>query len=524
MKLTKKVLALILSVVMILAMSVTVFATDITITGGDTGSEYAAYKLLDLTTSQNGNKTNYSYTLNDKFRAILYGVTSKASDKDVVDYISKLSEADTRNFADSVYSQINSSDPKIGADYTTENDKFENVAQGYYLITETKIGTVGNPAQTGSFSLVMLNTAGQDNIDVATKESVPTVVKKVKDVNDSTGAVTVWQDSADADINDELNYKLTGTVSAKIADYKKYYYEFADEMTKLTYVENSVKVTIGNDNETDTSNKDVTNQFTTEWDSKAKKLRVYCDNLKALRGENNGIISINADTKVVVTYKATLDEGANIGAEGNPNEVKLIYSNNPYDTGVGEPSKGETPVDKNIVFTYKVTANKTDGEKPLKGAAFELYKKVKGENSKETWKSLGVVGATQNNEGKYVAISEQPTSFSWTGLDDGVYKLVEVLTPDGYNSLSDQIFRVEATHDETADSPKLNTLSGEKENGEIEFTTNNGELLTNVVNKSGSLLPSTGGIGTTIFYIVGVVLVLGAGVLLVTKKRMNADK
>lgn len=81
-----------------------------------------------MTTSQNGNKTNYSYTLNDKFRAILYGVTSKASDKDVVDYISKLSEADTRNFADSVYSQINSSDPKIGADYTTENDKFENVS------------------------------------------------------------------------------------------------------------------------------------------------------------------------------------------------------------------------------------------------------------------------------------------------------------------------------------------------------------------------------------------------------------
>ncbi len=530
MKLTKKVLALILSVAMILAMSVTVFATDITITGGDTGSEYAAYKLLDLTTSKNGTKTNYSYTLNDKFRTILYTVTSKDSDEDVVDYISKLNEADTRNFADSVYSQINSSNPKILADYTTNNDKFENVAQGYYLITETKIGTVGNPAQTGSLSLVMLNTAGQDNIDVVTKESVPTVVKKVKDVNDSTGDVTGWQDSADADINDELNYKLTGTVSAKIADYKKYYYEFADEMTKLTYVENSVKVTIGNDNETDTSNKDVTDQFTTKWNSQTKTLRVYCNDLKALTDENNGIISINAETKVVVTYKATLDEGAYIGATGNPNEVKLIYSNNPYDTGNGEPSKGETPVDKNIVFTYKVTANKTDGEKPLKGAAFQLYKKVKDETPDGTWESLGVVGATKNNEGKYVANSDQPTSFSWTGLDDGVYKLVEVLTPDGYNSISDQIFEVTATHDEIADSPELKTLSGDRKNGEISFTTvkeNNkitGELLTNVVNKSGSLLPSTGGIGTTIFYIVGVVLVLGAGVLLVTKKRMNADK
>ena len=104
------------------------------------------------------------------------------------------------------------------------------------------------------------------------------------------------------------------------------------------------------------------------------------------------------------------------------------------------------------------------------------------------------------------------------------------MKPQWIRTLYSHIKLLQIRHDEIADSPELKTLSGDRKNGEISFTTvkeNNkitGELLTNVVNKSGSLLPSTGGIGTTIFYIVGVVLVLGAGVLLVTKKRMNADK
>ena len=121
----------------------------------------------------------------------------------------------------------------MSADYTTKNDEF-SVDQGYYLITETKVGTTGKPAQTGSVSLVMLDTAGNKDISVKTKKDVPEVVKKVKDVNDSTGEKSGWQDSADADIGDEIEYQLTGTVSEKIGDYKGYYYEFVDTMTHLT--------------------------------------------------------------------------------------------------------------------------------------------------------------------------------------------------------------------------------------------------------------------------------------------------
>ena len=131
--------------------------------------------------------------------------------------------------------------------------------------------------------------------------------------------------------------------------------------------------------------------------------------------------------------------------------------------------------------------------------------------------------------------------FTFKGLDDGEYRLTETTTPQGYNTIDPISFTVTAGHIDTWTGQDrtsiLTDLQGTDKNtaeGQITFTatkttnnnkeTFNGDLSTNVINKSGSLLPSTGGIGTTIFYIVGVVLVLGAGVLLVTKKRMNTDK
>ena len=351
----------------------------------------------------------------------------------------------------------------------------------------------------------MLDTAGNKDISVKTKEDVPEVVKKVKDVNDSTGTTSEWQDSADADVGDEIEYQLKGTVSEKIENYKGYYYEFVDTMEHLTYVSDSAKVTVdGND---------CTDQFEIKWEAKGKVLTVKINNLQKIAG-------VNKNTKVIVTYKAKLDQDAVIGSEGNPNKVYLKYANNPYQNGDGTNDTGKTPEDKNIVFTYKVVANKVDeNQKPLTGAAFELLKKVKN-----TWVSLGVVGATKNENGIYIADSNKPTTFSWERLDDGDYKIVEVLTPDGYNKIDDQEFTVSARHDEDSADPKLTELTGTLTNGEITFITNkdSGELSTNVINKSGSLLPSTGGIGTTIFYVVGVVLMLGAGVLLITKRRMSA--
>ena len=497
MKKMKKVMALLLSVIMILAMSATVFAaqTKITITGGDNGSEYSAYRLLNLTTSTTGTgeneKTNYSYTLNSKYESVLKSVTGKTTEKDILSYISSLDAAGIRTFADTVYQNVKN----MSADYTTKNDEF-SVDQGYYLITETKVGTTGKPAQTGSVSLVMLDTAGNKDISVKTKEDVPEVVKKVKDVNDSMGEKSGWQDSADADIGDEIEYQLTGTVSEKIGDYKGYYYEFVDTMTHLTYVNNSAEVTV--------NGKVCTNDFEINWDTAKKVLTVKIADLKTILG-------VNKDSKVVVTYKAKLDDNAVVGSEGNPNTVYLKYANNPYQNGDGTNDTGKTPTDKNIVFTYKVLADKVDENgNALKGAKFELFK----QNEDSTWKSLGEQAGTGTDENK----------FAWSGLDDGIYKLVETKVPDGYNKLDDQIFTVTGTHDSESDDPKLTDLTGNVTTGTITFDKNvtNGSLSTKVENRSGSLLPSTGGIGTTIFYVVGVILMLGAGVLLITKRRMSA--
>ena len=196
----------------------------------------------------------------------------------------------------------------------------------------------------------------------------------------------------------------------------------------------------------------------------------------------------------------------------------MEFSNNPNTNQGG--STGKTPWDSVIVFTYKVVVNKyadklpTEGGKKLSGAEFTLTKKL------------------PNNGTKNIAVvkSEDGASFTFKGLDDGQYVLTETKTPDKYNTIAPIEFTVTAGHavewNGKTRTDVLTSLTGDVTSGEITFTPSDdcAQLSTDVVNKSGSLLPETGGIGTTIFYIVGVVLVLGAGVLLVTKKRMNADK
>ena len=202
--------------------------------------------------------------------------------------------------------------------------------------------------------------------------------------------------------------------------------------------------------------------------------------------------------------------------------MHLEYSNNPNGN-----QKGKTKDDTVIVFTYKTVINKTDKDgQPLKGAKFALYKLTKGGDTvvyKDT--NGNDVKGTWGDPLDYVEINDaDTTTFTFKGLDDGIYKLSETKTPDKFNSIDDIVFEVVATHNETSDAPTLTGLSGNKLSGEISFTPSlsEGALVASVVNYAGSQLPETGGIGTTIFYVVGVVLMLGAGVLLITKRRMSA--
>lgn len=498
MKKAKKILGLLLAMVLATAMTMTAFAANITISGGESGSEYAAWKLLNAT---DGGEGKFAYTVNDKYKSVLQEVTGKTTDADIVAYIEALDTDGIRAFADEVYAKVKNLDPEK----TTNTNTFESVDQGYYLIAETKVGS-----SQDSYSLVMLDTAGKENIEVETKEDVPTVEKKVKEVNDSTGETSGWQDAADYDIGDEVSFQLTGTVSEKIGNYEKYYYEFHDTLSAgLAYVENSLSVLI--------NGKDVTESFNisvTVNDDSTTSLNIKCDDIKAISG-----VTLDANSKIVVEYKATLNENAVIGSAGNPNTVKLEYSNNPYDKGEGKPSTGTTPEDKVIVFTYKLIVNKKDGKtgEKLEGAGFTLYK-------------------YSETEKDYVAVGNEitgVTTFDFQRLDAGKYKLVETTVPNGYNKAEDVIFIVEATYDTESNDPQLNTLVVKDANGDnisegqeavFNIDVNGGSVSTDVENFSGSELPSTGGMGTTIFYVLGAILVLGAAIMLIAKKRMSSEK
>ena len=197
-----------------------------------------------------------------------------------------------------------------------------------------------------------------------------------------------------------------------------------------------------------------------------------------------------------------------IGSTGNSNAASLIYSNDPNSTGGG--SKGETPKDKVVVFTYQVIVNKVDQDSrtPLKGAGFTLYKK--------------------DYTGVYNKVEEitagETTTFTFKGLNVGDYKLSETVTPAGYNTIADVEFTISADVDKASDNPILNTLEATSTStNKLVFTSNivDGSLTTTVVNKKGSILPSTGSVGTTMLYVMGSLLVIGAGILLAVRKKTN---
>lgn len=489
MKNLKKVVSLLLAMTMVFAMTMSAFAADIIISSETAGSEYAAWRLLNST---DGGEGKFAYTVNEKYAAVL--------PTDVVNYLNKNKDnaAAIRAFADEMYAKVKDMAP----DATTDNGKFEDVKQGYYLIAETKAGD-----SEDTISLVMLDTAGKDAVTVETKEDAPELVKKVKETNDSTGVTSNWQDGADYDIDDVVPFKLTGTVSEKYASYKTYYYAFHDKMSAgLSFDASSVVVkvdgeTIDEDNYT-VKTEGLTDECTFE---------VVFNDLKAIDD-----VTVTANSIITVEFNATLTNDAVVGTPGNPNEAKLEYNNNPYYKGEGKPEEtGETPWDKVVVFTYVLNADKVDGEgKALEGAGFTLYK----------------YDAEAND---YVQVGEEitgVTTFTFSGLDAGAYKLVESKVPAGYNEAEPVEFTIEATYNTEAAEPVLTGLVVKDVGGnvisegeEAVFTTvlTEGKVSTAIENLSGTELPSTGGMGTTIFYVIGTVLVLGAAVTMITRKRMS---
>ena len=506
MKKSRKLMSILLVVAMLFTLVSPAMADDgytITINNtSETEHSYVAYQIFAGTVNDKGNLGNITWGsgISDAGKDALGEAKTKAE--------ALKTTADAEAFAKAVAPYLDVASGKLekaGSVYT-----ISGLAAGYYLVKDADGSLNGTEdAYTEYLLKVVKNTTAE------LKSDVPEVVKKVKDTNDSTGSTSEWQDSADHDINDVVPFQLTATLANNLEKYAgAYKVVFHDTLSQgLTFKEiTSVKIVNTNGeitlNEDDYSFAKTTIQDDPETENmkEATQFTITIADAKTAGAKNS--------CQVIVEYTATLNNQAEIGASGNPNVVYLEYSNNPNWDGSGEKEPtGKTPEDKVIVFTYQTVINKVDSEqKPLSGAVFTLEKLVNG-----NWEPINVVE------------TKPDTTFTFKGLDDGFYRLKETVTPPGYNTIDDIYFEIEAKHDTTSPDPELKELTatqktennGDLEEGKVTFkptyTLADGKIATKVVNNSGATLPETGGIGTTIFYVIGGALVLGAAVLLATQ-------
>lgn len=509
MKIIKKIAAIMLSVMMVLGMCSVVGAAGATTSGtGTSGSitinnaapreTYKIYRILDLESySGSGETGNYAYKLrNDK----VAGSTNSWSDfinssgiNGVYvtldgDYVTWKGTADAAQFAKLALKYAKDNTTKIVEDQTetapeaapgatTSTVTFTGLPLGYYLV-ETSVGTV-----------LALDTT-KPNWEINDKNVAPIVEKKVSKTESGT-----YGEKSTASIGDTVYFKTTITAQAGAQNYVLH-----DKMDAgLTFKDDvQIQWIKKSDNTTTSLTKgteyDVT---TTNLESTDPKCTFhvtfkpdFCDKLAK-------------DDTIVITYSATLNENAVIAGAGNKNETWLKYG----DSSVTTHTTTTTKTYKIPVFKY---TKKNGIDKGLPGAIFTLSKSENGGNPIElvatetantyrVAKEIEATGITKITE----VTTPNDGRFTIKGLDEGTYYLTETQQPAGYNKLSDPVKIV----------IKDGTITiGESTNPVDEV---------GVENKSGSLLPNTGGMGTTLFYIFGAILVIGSGVVLITKKRMK---
>ena len=490
MKKVKKLFAVLLAAMTVMALSATALAAEtFTIRFTDPGfslfaagsdDRYAVYQIFtgDLTTDETANvKTlsNIKWGQNAKDHS-----EGEAVSEEVLNALKAVNVAgktDKEKLA--VITQYVNLDSNPIKKTNGTGDEDLSVKPGYYLIKDN--GPVGNGETYNLYVVEVTN-----NVTITPKTSNTTSEKNIVDGNDK-------RDSADYDIGDGITFQLSATITKHYDYYETYKLTFHDTLSAgLTLDANSIEVKVD-------GTKIESNEYTVATDANDKEdtcsFEVQFTDLKK-------IDSVKAGSTITIEYTATLNENAVIGGAGNPNTLKVSYSNNPYD----DADTTDTPGDTVKVYTYKIVVNKVDGDNaPLTGAGFTLYKR----DANGTYQAMGdeIKGDTM-------------TTFTFSGLGSGDYQLKETTTPEGYNTIAPIEFTISATYNSNDGS--IATLSAST-NDDTKFTaeTTAGSLTTNVVNNRGSLLPETGGIGTTIFYVLGGVLMVGAVVLLVTRKRMR---
>ena len=529
MKHLKKLASILLVLVMVLSVTTTAFAANVS---NETNHSYNAYQIFSGTQADNSvplgdvawgsgiNGAAFLAELKTDTRFVKEGTNIFASCTTAADvaavlggYSDKSDEANA--FANVAAKHLTTTFTEIAANASTVD-----LAAGYYLLVDTSA-----PGKGDAMNSALLQVTNKGNITIEKKYEVPTVNKSVKDTD------TKWGEAADWEIGSNVPFQLVGTLPTNFADYETYKYVFHDTLSAGLQYNGDVKVYVQNGED----KTEITNGFTVDPTEAATAgggtLTVTFTDLKTVAG-------VTATSKIVVEYTAKLLSTAVIGKPGNKNKVYLEYSNNPNHTGEG--TTGNTPTDEVLVFTYELDVTKVDGQnanKKLANAEFVLLNNNKTKVAKVTDGKLvewvGVPAAGEDGTITYPAgttlTSGADGKFAIAGLDAGSYYLRETKAPAGYNLLKNDIsVTIIATLDKTENNPALTELklSVKDDKTGAEATENNGSVdtgivATDVVNNSGAQLPETGGMGTTLFYVLGGILVLVAIILLVTRKRMS---
>ena len=508
MKSIKRIIALLLTAVMTMTMSVTAFAAEpscsltVNVKGGQEsgldlkGQTINLYKLFDVTTSQSGNKTNYAYTVNETYKATLaatLNLGNTATNEALVEKVSGLDKTSVQKFANDFTTKALTQN----LDPTTTSGKIAASSQSYTF----------NDLDAGYY-LVYLK-CGKE-----IQSSLITVEKETNTVNLKTEApsITKTADKATVNIGDVVTYTVTGSVP-DITGYDKYVYTIHDELSKgLDFVKNAkgdaldsaneVNVTVAFKDATDASTAPTTATL-----SGAGNRTMALDLSAWVRANQT-----NKGKEFTVTYFAKVNKDAVVTEK---NKAQLEYGNKPGETTTTTPSEAKTP-------TYHLDINKikTGSKEKLAGAKFSLYtSETDAKNGTNPIKVTGSNGnyvvdptSTTTEFESVASIDGKGYNLHVNGLAEGTYYLVETKAPDGFNKLTAPI-EVKITKSTDTDANNW-TIS---KDGTPET-----DKIIDVANSTGSLLPSTGGMGTIAFTVVAALLVLGVAVSFIRdRKREN---
>ena len=469
------------------------------------------------------------------------GITESSTAQEAAKYLTDHSEGagkttaiENSNLFNGLAKAVEQGVGQTGAAFGSEivfepKDDKGNALQGYYLFVtdESTLGTEGKPEKNTGTSPIFAVVGGK-GVTVTEKTSIPTVEKQVLEGGN-------WRNVSDSYIGEEVEYKLTGHVASNIATFNKYEYEFQDTLSKGLEVAKDtdgtpkdLHVYIDNKGAQTEVVQDDANGYkvTSGQDSVTKKenLTIAFTDLKTVKDKNGTAIKVDADSSVVVTYKAKLNSDVEYAANGTTNEVKLVYSNDPMSTGTGT---SESKKVTDYVFGFDVT--KTDpGNSSAQLVAGFTVKMTKEGSDKNVAKWLKRDGSFSNNENDAYTFETKETGNKVfiPGLVAGTYLISESKTPAGYNTIPDFEITVTPEYNTDGTLKKLNvTSSSNMATPTIEENVTTTKIPVTIENKKGSGLPLTGLNGVTFTWIAGgAVLCIGVAHLIRSRKQAEESE